>query len=138
QLRLLGEVGKVFGGFFWAVDTDEQVVIVSIPPQTASFRASADSLTNTDQIMSITVTGKNGKELFTWRQKGQDAVPLTKAYQLAHAGDTLTYTIQHSNNTREQTMLPAVQFSWNMWLENYGLAFVAGFSWLFIGTILLM
>ncbi len=138
HLRLLGEVGKVFGGFFWVVDRDEQVSIVSIPSQTTSFRASADSLTNTNHIIGITVTGKNGRSIYAWRQKGQDSVPLTRAYQNAHVGDHITYTIQHSNNTREQTMLPAVQFTWNMWWENYGLAFLAGFSWLFIGTILLM
>lgn len=138
HMRLLGEVGKTFGGFFWAIDTDEQVVIVSIPPQATSFGASTSSLTNTDHITGITVTGKNGQELFTWKQKGQEIVPLTKAYQLAHIGNNITYTIQHSNNMRDQTTLPAIQFTWEMWWDNYGLAFVAGASWLLVGTLLLV
>jgi len=52
HVRLLGEVGKTFGGFFWAIDTDGQVVIVSTLPQSGSFGASASSLTNTDHINS--------------------------------------------------------------------------------------
>lgn len=138
HLRLLGEVGKVFGGFFWVVDPDEQVALVSAPSQTTSFRASANSLANTEHIIGITVTGQNRQLIYTWRQKGQDSVPLTTAYQHAHVGDAITYIIQHGNNTQEQTTLPAVRFTWNMWWENYGLAFLAGFSWLLIGMILLM
>jgi len=140
HVRLLSEVGKTFGGFFWAIDTDEQVVIVSTLPQSASFAASASSLTNTDRITGIVVTQKHGQVVFTWQQNRQQPgpVPLTAAYQLAHAGDTITYTVQHSNNTQEQTALPAVQFNWDMWWQNYGVALLAGLSWLLVGTILLI
>ncbi|GAC1378293.1 MAG: hypothetical protein NVSMB33_02140 [Ktedonobacteraceae bacterium] len=138
HIRLLGEVGKVFGGFFWTIDTDEQIVIVSVPSQATSFKASTSSLTNTDHIIGITVTDTHGQKLFTWKQKGQEMAPLTNAYLHAQVGDDITYTVQHSNNTQDQTMLPAVQFSWNMWWENYGLALLAGVSWLLVGILLLI
>ncbi|MFL5666423.1 MAG: hypothetical protein ACJ8BW_34510, partial [Ktedonobacteraceae bacterium] len=53
QIRLINEIGKTFGGFFWALDTDEQVVIVSTLPQTSSFGAFTSSLTNSDHIIGI-------------------------------------------------------------------------------------
>ncbi len=140
HVRLLSEVGKTFGGFFWAIDTDKQVVIVSTLPQSASFAASASSLTNADRITGIVVTQKHGQVVFTWQQNRQQSepVPLTAAYQMAHAGDPITYTVQHSNNTQGQTVLPAVQFNWDMWWQNYGVAFLAGLSWLLVGAILLI
>ena len=69
HVRLLGEIGKTFGGFFWAIDTNEQVVIVSALPQSASIGTSASSLTNVDHIVGVTVTNKDGQTLFTWEQK---------------------------------------------------------------------
>ena len=53
QARLLSEVGHVFGGFFWAIDTDGQVVVVSTPPQLPPFGASASSLTSVDRIIGV-------------------------------------------------------------------------------------
>src|SRR5439155_13503523 len=61
----------------------------------------------------------------------------TDAYMHASPGDSITYTIQHSNDSTEQATLLALQFSWEMWFENYGLALLAGISWLLVGTILL-
>src|SRR5438552_6836699 len=139
HVRLLGEVGKIFGGFFWAIDTDGQVVIVSTLPQSGSFGASASSLTNTDHIIGIVVKNKNGETVYS-RQQNQfqtGAAPLTDAYMHASPGDSITYTIQHSNDSTEQATLLALQFSWEMWFENYGLALLAGISWLLVGTILL-
>ena len=139
HVRLLGEVGKTFGGFFWAIDTDGQVVIVSTLPQSGSFGASASSLTNTDHIIGIVVKNKNGETVYS-RQQNQfqtEAAPLTDAYMHASPGDSITYTIQHSNDSTEQATLLALQFSWEMWFENYGLALLAGISWLLVGTILL-
>jgi NarL family two-component system sensor histidine kinase LiaS len=46
--------------------------------------------------------------------------------------------VQHNNNSQEQTALPTVQFNWDMWWQNYGLAFVAGLSWLLVGMVLLI
>ncbi|HEY6411397.1 MAG TPA: hypothetical protein VIY29_28390, partial [Ktedonobacteraceae bacterium] len=140
HIRLLNEVGKTFGGFFWAIDTDGQVVVVSTPPQSGSFGASASSLTNTDHIIGIAVNNKNGERIYSWpqNQSPADAAPLTEAYMHSSPGDNITYTIQHSNNATEQTTLPAVEFSWEMWFENYGMALLAGISWLLVGTLLLV
>lgn len=138
QLRLINEIGKTFGGFFWALDTDEQVVIVSTLPQTSSFGAFTSSLTNSDHIIGIDVTEK-GKSVFNWQQTQSSAVvPLMNAYQHAQPGDTITYTIQHANNAQEHITLPAVQFSWDMWWQSYGVAFLAGVAWLVTGIILLI
>ena len=123
QIRLLNEVGDVFGGFFWAVDTNGQVVLVSTPAQLPPFHLSADSLTNSTHIVAV-----NGH---------QGAQALTQAYQHAHAGDTITYTVENSNGTRSAVSRPATIFTWDMWWENYGFAFVASISWLVIGILLL-
>jgi len=119
--RLLSEVGHVFGGFFWAVDTESQVVVVSTPPQLPPFGASASSLTSVDHIIKV---------------NGEPASALTSIYQHARPGDTITYTIQH-NNEVIQLKNPAAIFTWDMWWQNYGLALVAGMSWLVVGVILL-
>lgn len=42
-LPLLGEVGKSFGGSYWVVDTDGQVVIVSTVPELTNFDVKAKS-----------------------------------------------------------------------------------------------
>ena len=139
QMRLLREVGNTFGGFFWATDTDGQVVVASTLPQLPSFGVSASSLTSTDHIIGIRVTGKHGQALLDWIQKRpSEAVPLTDAYKRASPGDNITYTIQHNGNSLERTTLPAVQFTWDMWWQNYGLAFLAGISWLLVGIVLLI
>jgi signal transduction histidine kinase len=139
HIRLLSEIGNTFGGFFWAIDTDGQVVIVSTLPQNGTFGASPSSLTNTDHITGIEVTNKSGVLVYAWpeNQLHAEAAPLTEAYMHASPGDSITYTIQHSNGATEQATLPAIQFSWEMWFENYGLALLAGISWLLVGTILL-
>lgn len=138
QIRLLNEIGKTFGGFFWALDTDEQVVIVSTLPQTSSFGAFTTSLTNNDHIVGIDVTAK-GRSVFSWQlAKPGEVVPLMNAYQHAQPGDSVTYTIQHTNSTQEHITLPALQFTWDMWWQSYGVAFLAGLAWLFTGIVLLV
>src|SRR5579885_2727281 len=57
QLRLLDEVGKTFGGFFWAIDTDGRVVAVSTAPQQQPFGISAGSVISVDHIVSAQVRG---------------------------------------------------------------------------------
>ena len=139
QLRLLREIGNTFGGFFWAIDTDGQVVVVSTPPQLPSFAASASSVTNSDHITAVHVTSKHGQALFdSIHKRPPEAVALTDAYKQASPGDTITYTIQHNGTSQEQASLPAVQFTWDMWWQNYGLAFLAGMSWLVVGILLLI
>ena len=122
QLRLLAEIGHVFGGFFWAIDTDGQVVLVSTPPQLSAFGASLSSLTNRDYIIAA-----NGR-------KGPAA--LSQVYQHARPGDPITYTVQHGNKLVD-FVLPATTFTADLWWQNYGLAFIAGISWLLVGVILL-
>lgn len=119
--RLLNQVGWTFGGFFWAIDTDRQVVVVSTPPQLPAFAVSPGSLTNLDHIVGV---------------NGQPVSALSKVYQQAQPGDLITYTVQQ-NNKLTRIKHPAVTFTWDMWFESYGLALIAGLSWLLIGFILL-
>ena len=123
QIRLLNEVGKTFGGFFWAIDnTDGQVVVVSTPPQLSSVPISADSLTSSNRIIAV-----NG-------QKGPDG--LSYVYSHVKPGTSLTYTVQHNQQTM-QIVHSTYTFTLDMWFGNYGLAFLAGLSWLLVGGILL-
>ncbi len=121
--RLLSQVGQTFGGFFWAIDTDKQVVVVSTSPELPSFAASPASLTSFDHIIKAQVNEKN-------------ISALSAVYQNALPGDKITYTIQ-KNGTSTTTTGPAVIFTANMWFENYGLTLIAGLCWLVVGFILL-
>jgi len=121
--RLLSQVGQTFGGFFWAIDTDKQVVVVSTSPEIPSFAASPASLTSFDHIIKAQVNEKN-------------VSVLSAVYQNALPGDKITYTIQ-KNGTSTTTTGPAVIFTANMWFENYGLTLIAGLCWLVVGFILL-
>ena len=119
--RLLNQVGRTFGGFFWAIDTDRQVVVVSTPPQLPTFAVSPGSLTNLDHIVGV---------------NGQPVSALSNVYQHARPGDPITYAVQQ-NSKLTSIKYPAVTFTWDMWFESYGLTFVAGLSWLVVGFILL-
>src|SRR5205085_11142670 len=89
HVRLLGEIGKTFGGFFWAIDTDDQVVIASTLPQTGQFGASASSLTNTDHFIGVEVKHKHRVTVYPWQQNQLHAaiVPLTAATPHASRSD---------------------------------------------------
>jgi hypothetical protein len=119
--RLLNQVGRTFGGFFWAIDTDRQVVVVSTPPQLPPFAVSPGSLTSLDHIVGV---------------NGQPASALSNVYQQAHPGDLITYTVQQ-NSKLTKIKHPAMTFTWDMWFESYGLALIAGLCWLLVGFILL-
>ncbi len=121
-MRLLGEVGRTFGGFFWAIDTNGQVVVVSTPPQLAPFDAFASSITSNDTIVAV-----NGKRA---------ASNISSIYQQARPGDSISYTILH-NTTAMTVKRAAVTFTLDMWWSNYGLALLAGLSWILVGMILL-
>jgi signal transduction histidine kinase len=120
--RVLSEVGRTFGGFFWAIDTDGQVVVVSTPAQLPPFEASASSLTSVDHIVKV-----NGQPATTM---------ISTIYQHARPGENITYTIQH-NATTITIKRPASVFTMDMWVQNYGLSLIAGLSWLLVGAILL-
>ncbi len=119
--RLLNEVGKTFGGFFWAIDTDGKVVIVSTPVQLPPFAAHPNSLSSSDYIVSANnVRGRNA---------------LSQVYSRARPGQMITYQIEH-NGQVQQIQRPTTQFDWDMWLQNYGMTLLAGMSWLLVGFVL--
>lgn len=122
QMRLLNQVGKVFGGFFWAIDTSGEIIVVSVPMQLPPFKVKADSLTSSSHI--IAVNGLPG------------GAGIEHAYEQAHEGDPIIYTIRQ-NNTAAFYTRPAATFTWDMWWQNYGLALLAGISWLIAGCFLL-
>lgn len=119
--RLLSQVGQTFGGFFWGIDTDRQVDIVSVPPQLPPLDASPGSLTGTDHLVKV---------------NGRDISALSAVYAQARPGQQITYTVEQ-NGKRVEFTRPAVTFTWQMWLQNYGLALFAGISWLLMGGLLL-
>ncbi len=119
--RLLSQVGLTFGGFFWAIDTDREVVVVSTAPESPAFAVSPGSLTSLDHIVQV-----NNKPVSA----------LSDVYQHAQPGDPITYIVQQHNNLTK-IIHPATTFTWNMWFESYGLTFIAGLCWLLVGFILL-
>ena len=119
--RLLSQVGHTFGGFFWAIDTDKQIVVVSTPPQLPPIALSPGSLTSLDHIVRV---------------NGQPASEISNVYQHASRGHLITYTVQQNDKLITITY-PAVTFTWDMWLESYGLTFIAGICWILVGFILL-
>ncbi len=128
HLRLLNEVNQTFGGFFWAIDTDGEVVIVSIPSQLPPFDVQIAPLTSNPHIIavnSIAITRGN-------------ATALTQVYQRAKPGDLITYTITSNDKNNASVVRPATTFMWDMWWQNYGLGLLAGISWLVVGGILLI
>src|SRR5581483_11512430 len=122
QMRLLNQVGKVFGGFFWAIDTSGEIIVVSVPMQLPSFKVKADSLTSSSHI--IAADGLPG------------GAGIEHAYEQTHEGEPIIYTIKENNTTTSYTR-PAAIFTWDMWWQNYGLALLAGVSWLIVGCCLL-
>jgi len=126
HLRLLNEVGKVFGGFTWTIDTDnktDQVVIISTPPQLPPFAISADSISNSTHV--ITVNGLKGGS------------GIEQAYRRAHSDDAIIYTAEANGKPLPNITRPAVVFTIDMWWQTFGLPFLAGLSWLVVGTFLL-
>ena len=124
--RLLNEIGRTFGGFFWAVNTDAggNVVVTSIPPQLPPFEVKADSLTSTTEIVAIN------------KLKGADS--FSKVYQKSRVGVPVSYTIVQNGRPSSSFMRPTATFTLDMWFQNYGLSSLAGISWLIVGAFLLM
>lgn len=118
---MLSQVGQTFGGFFWGIDTDRRVDIVSVPPQLPPLEASPGSLTGTDHLVKV---------------NRRDISALPDVYSHAHPGQLIAYTVEQ-NSKLVQFSRPAVAFTWQMWLQNYGLALLAGISWLLVGGMLL-
>lgn len=119
--RLLSQVGRTFGGFFWAIDTEGQVVVVSTPSGLPAFSVSPGSVISLEQLVRV---------------NGRPIAALPAVYQHARPGDIVTYSVE-SNGTTTPVKRAAATFTWDMWLENYGVALLAGMCWLVIGGLLL-
>ncbi|GCE11918.1 sensor histidine kinase [Tengunoibacter tsumagoiensis] len=126
HLRLLSEVGSLFGGFTWVLDPDTngEIVIISTPPQLPPFALSAQSLTNTTHIVAVNrIPGREG---------------IQRAYAHGKPQELITYTATSDNGRSMIIIRPAVIFTADMWWQTYGLTFLAGLSWLVVGAFLLM
>jgi len=121
QIRLLNEVGHTFGGFFWGLNTDSQVVVVSIPSGQTTFTGSPSSLSTNETITRV---------------NGQSPSTLSSIYQQARPGQLITYTLD-ANGQIQTVRYAAEVFTLAMWLQNYGLALLAGLCWLVVGGFLL-
>lgn len=123
HLRLLKEINQTFGGFFWAIDTDGQVIVTSAPPFDA--HGTIVSLPHIVEVNSIPLTKGN-------------ATGLSQVYQNARPGESITYTIVTNDRSETSIVGPAVTFTWNEWWQTYGASLLAGISWLVVGCILLI
>jgi len=92
--RLFSQVGQTFGGFFWAINTDKQIVVVSTSPQLHPI----GSLTSFDLIVKV---------------NGQPAFELSNVYQHSSPGHLITYAVQQ-NNKVTTIIYPAVTFTCDM------------------------
>jgi signal transduction histidine kinase len=119
--RLLSQVGQTFGGFFWGIDTDRQVVVVSTPPNLLPLPIAPVSLTD-----QTTITEVNGKNISL----------LSAVYHNARPGTSISYTVKH-NGQPNVVSYAATTFTASMWFNTYGWALIAGLSWLLVGGLLL-
>ncbi|HEY4384665.1 MAG TPA: hypothetical protein VGN34_09355 [Ktedonobacteraceae bacterium] len=123
HLRLLQDVGKPFGGFFWAVDADrDAVVVVSTPAQLPAFALKTQSITSSMHITEI-----NGKPVLAH---------ISAVYQQAHAGEQITYIVRDNNGGTSAITRGVSLFTLDMWWQNYGLSSLAGLIWLIVGAFL--
>jgi anti-sigma regulatory factor (Ser/Thr protein kinase) len=121
QFRLLNEVKHTFGGFIWELDTDRQVIIVSTIFGQPSFAGQRFSFSTSDILTRV---------------NGQSPLEMPKIYRQGREGQLITYTFT-SNGISRTIQYPATVFTYTMWLQNYGLALLAGICWLLVGGILL-
>jgi signal transduction histidine kinase len=122
QMRLLNEVGHTFGGFIWGIDADGQVVVASTLAGQPAFAGEPSSLGTNEAITRV---------------NGQPPSALAAIYAQAHPGQVINYTLETNGQSRA-VQYPAATFTFDMWLQSYGLALVAGFCWLLVGAILLL
>ncbi len=115
------EVGHTFGGFIWGIDSDRQVIVVSTLSGQPVFAGEPSSLSTNQTIVRV---------------NGQDPLALPAIYQHAQAGQLISYTLAE-NGQSHTVQYPAEIFTFDLWLQNYGLALLAGLCWLLIGGILL-
>lgn len=123
QARLLREVGRTFGGFIWGKDADGQVVLVSTFSNQPSFAGEPSSLSTNEIVIRV---------------NGQDPSLLPSIYQHARKGQVITYILQANGQKSSPVRYAADIFTLSMWFQNYGLALLAGISWLLVGGVLLI
>ncbi len=125
HLRLLAEVGKTFGGFTWGIDPDSQdsINVIAIPPELPPFGLSADSLSSNARITAV--------------NNVKTPAGLLQAYQRARPGEIIRYTAEQNSSSVRTYVRPAVTFTLDMWWQTFGMTFLAGASWLFVGAFLL-
>ncbi len=128
HLRLHKEVNQTFGGFFWAIDTDGEAVIVSTPSQLPPFEVPGSFLTSNPHI-----TAANNTPITSG-----SATALSQIYQRARPGEDIAYTIATNDKSGISITRPTTTFTWDMWWQNYGLGLLAGICWLIVGGILLI
>ncbi|HKV57401.1 MAG TPA: hypothetical protein VJO32_03940 [Ktedonobacteraceae bacterium] len=119
--RLVSQVGQTFGGFFWGIDTDSQVVVISTPPGLSPLPIPLVSLTNQSTLTAV---------------NGRDISALSDVYQHSKPGTSINYTVQQ-NGQAHVVSYPATTFTASMWFNNYGWTLIAGLSWLLVGGLLL-
>lgn len=119
--RLIGQVGHTFGGFFWGIDTDSQVVVISSPPGLPTLPIAPVSLTNQNTLIAV---------------NGRDISVLSDVYQHTQPGTNINYTVQQ-NSKINVVSYPATTFTGGMWFNTYGWTLIAGLSWLLVGGLLL-
>ena len=119
--RLISQVGHTFGGFFWGIDTDSQVVVVSSPPGLLPLPIAPVSLTSQNTLSAV---------------NGRDISALSDVYQHTQPGTNINYTVQQ-NGQASVVSYPATTFTGDMWFNTYGWALIAGLSWLLVGGLLL-
>ncbi|HEY3993968.1 MAG TPA: hypothetical protein VGM01_13965 [Ktedonobacteraceae bacterium] len=122
QLRLLNEVGHTFGGFIWGLDSEGRVVVVSTLSGQPAFAGEPSSLGTSETIVRV---------------DGQAPSAMPTIYQHAQPGHLIRYTLSENGRNRV-VQYPAETFTFDTWLQSYGLALVAGLCWLLIGGILLL
>jgi hypothetical protein len=110
QLRLLNEIGHTFGGFIWGLDADGQVVVASTLSGQPAFAGAPSSLATSETIVRV---------------NGQNPSAMSAIYQHARPGQLISYTLAGNGQSRV-VQYPAETFTFDMWLQNYGLAMIAG------------
>lgn len=120
-LKVMQQIGQTFGGFMWTQDpTREHAFYVgwelwrTLPP-------APDRIALLDEIVSI-----DGKSPWTFEQ----------VYETAEPGELITYEVRRHNQylvIRE----PVRIFTWDMFALSHGLLYLAGFSFVLVGYVLL-
>ncbi len=136
QWRLMSEIGHPFGGFFWGEDASGRPIVLATLAQFPQFSAAVDPIWQRRYLSAVEVSDPRqvgGLRVY----RGPQA--LTQAFAQTRPGMTLTYLFRDERDGRTVVVSgPAVPFTWEMWWLQYGLALLAGLSWLLLAVLLLL